>query len=120
MLDSSINPSYQEAVELIQSHLKENKDSYPITQSIVELWKFIYLTLPDVDIAKVPGYPEYRREWAALLVDVRADVDWELTYRDDWDYYRIVEHYAKQIDENTDTTVVDASEDDIRSGAYWS
>lgn len=122
----SVEPIYREVTECIQLQLRENGNPHRITQSIIELWKFIYRQLPFVAVAKVPGYPEYRREWVRLLIAAgNADSDWGLTNREDWEYFRIIEHFAIRaseqsgIGEEGSEIRLDLSDYNISKGDYW-
>jgi hypothetical protein len=114
----SVQPAYQRTAESIQDVLKETCEEQELTQSLIELWKFIHQQLPGVRIARAPGYPEYRRELAASLVAVNPVVDWRFTEREDWEYFRLIEHIAKKKEGKNDI-VVDVSDYDVRKGKYW-
>jgi hypothetical protein len=118
MLHPSILPEYHDSVVAIQDELVNSEGPISITQSIVELWKFIYTEQPTVVEAKIPKYPDYRRELVAPIIVVSASVDWSLVDQFDLEYYRVIEHFASR-SKGSQGIIIDLSFYDANEGTYW-
>lgn len=89
-----------------------------LSESVLEIWKFIYQMYPRVEKMIIPGYPDYRRDVAARIVEICSHVNWDLTRKEDLECIRIAE-YCSQKYPDQDSVTIDLSRYDIRDGFHW-
>ena len=118
MIHPSIHPSFIDAACIIQRKLASQNNREAITQSIIELWKFIYEKYPHVLNISIPGYPNYQRDLVILLINIDNSARWDLVNKLDYEYFRVIEHFANLFSD-WEHIIIDSSTYNVDEGIYW-
>lgn len=90
-----------------------------ITQSLVELWKLIYIQFHNINSIKIPGYCEYSRVYVSTINDDNSIPNWYLVDPLDYEYFRIVEYFSSVLPDESSAYDIDLSFYDVNQGVYW-
>lgn len=123
--DFTLHPSvldpYKQCVHEIQKQLSSQSasiDSFPITQSLIELWKLVYEKFSLLIEVQIPDYPTYKREAIDCVVSISSLTDWTLIEQIDYEYFRVVEYFATK-NPTSKRFKIDLSFYDVNDGIYW-
>lgn len=117
-MEKSVAQNSETYLLLLQKLRSRLENPSLLTDSLVEVWKFVYREYPRIKEMLVPSYPTYERDFMGEIVERSPDTNWDIIRREDYEYIRMAEYGSRRHPE-IDRVIIDLSAYDVREGIYW-